>query len=306
MKAPRWEPQLLRRRACCAGCGSREIRKAATRRDGLEIWTCGRCKLGFVDPCPSPEQLERYYGSGYFRGERDFFQGEDYCQVRDRSVADRSVTGYAEIAERFPLKGRRILDVGCGSGALLACLRPHRPGRLVGLDTAPAPVAFGRSRYGLDLRCLSLEKAGFADGEFDLILMVDFLEHVASLPGLLRELARILERGGQLFVLTPNFWAMGKSGAAWIGFSKSFEHLQYFSPESLEILFGAVGLRMVAWWTAGLPVAMRPYPRQWPAGLHRICFPWVSLPNFFRRVRFGSLHVGSCVGHDLFAVLTKP
>ncbi|MCM8794461.1 MAG: class I SAM-dependent methyltransferase [Candidatus Omnitrophica bacterium] len=299
-----WGKELLVRLGRCAGCGCEESRPAVGREDGLQILECAACGLAYVDPRPSSEQLKEYYSSDYFQVKKDFFHGQDYCQARDQSVSSGTVTGYRQITAKLELEGKSILDVGCGSGALLESLKPHRPARLVGIDVAEHPLEFGRKRYGLELTCAALEKAGFAHETFDLLLMIDLIEHVENLPSFLREAMQVLRPAGKIFVLTPNYEAFRRAGSHWVELHKDFEHLQYFSRSSMAVLAGRAGLRLVDWWTEGLPVFLRPYPKRWLASLHRFLFPHISAGNLIRRIRYGYL-AGREGGHDLCVILQK-
>jgi 2-polyprenyl-3-methyl-5-hydroxy-6-metoxy-1,4-benzoquinol methylase len=160
-----------------------------------------------MDPLPSSEQISSYYDSAYFRGQKDFFAGSDYCETRDAGIVHKTVTGYEEVVSSFDIGGKSILDIGCASGALLKLLSSHNPAKLTGIDIAEYPILYGKDRYGLDLRCTSLEAAAFLTGSFDLILMIDIIEHIEALPSFLQEVKRVLRPSGSVFLITPNYHA---------------------------------------------------------------------------------------------------
>ena len=96
----------------------------------------------------------------------------------------------------------RALDVGCGDGRLTAHLDA---GELTGADVSA--VALGRARARLpDTRLVELEPDAplpLGDGEFDLVLLAETLEHVRDVQLLLSEVRRVLVPGGQLALTTP-------------------------------------------------------------------------------------------------------
>ncbi len=101
-----------------------------------------------------------------------------------------------------------VLDAGCGSGygaAHLACLGPGA--QVVGVDTSEEALAYARTHYTApNLRfersdCQALE---FAAGEFDLVVALEVIEHLAEPDAFLQQAGRILRPSGQLIVSTPN------------------------------------------------------------------------------------------------------
>jgi methionine biosynthesis protein MetW len=98
---------------------------------------------------------------------------------------------------------RRLLDVGCGRGAVASALR-DRCEQVFGLDADPEALAVA-SRRGVDVIEGDLnEPLPFDDATFDGALCLEVLEHVLRPDLLLREIARVLEPSAYLYVSTPN------------------------------------------------------------------------------------------------------
>ena len=111
-----------------------------------------------------------------------------------------------ELTQRHPIvaRARSVLDVGCGSGELLAALRA--PGRrLCGVEMSPEAVASLAER-GIEGRSVDLEvdRLPFDDGEFEVVLCYDVLEHVFAPGRLLGEIRRVLAPGGTALLCVPN------------------------------------------------------------------------------------------------------
>ena len=94
--------------------------------------------------------------------------------------------------------GTRLLEVGCGAGALLAVLGQEFPGvRLFGVDIEPKQLEFARAhleRSGVEATLVKADAMAlpFEDGSFDHVWMMWFLEHVFDPPAALREARRVL------------------------------------------------------------------------------------------------------------------
>ncbi len=100
----------------------------------------------------------------------------------------------------------RILDVGCGSGAMLEQLAAAGCQHLFGLDIAPpADSPSGITYCACDL---DAPRTPWPDAFFDLALSVEVFEHVENLGSLLAELGRLLAPGGHLLLTTPNVHAI--------------------------------------------------------------------------------------------------
>lgn len=100
--------------------------------------------------------------------------------------------------------GRALLDVGCGRGAVAAALAPrfHEVHGADGDEDALA-VAAGR---GVETRLVDLDHdpLPYEDARFDAVLCLEVVEHVRDPSALAREIARVLEPGGRLYLSTPN------------------------------------------------------------------------------------------------------
>ena len=108
-----------------------------------------------------------------------------------------------ETIARLVPQGARVLDLGCGDGALLAHLQATRGCTGYGIEIADANVLACVQR-GVDVIQLNLEEglAMFDDASFDVVLQIDTLQHLRNAETMLRETTRV----GKLGVIAfPNF-----------------------------------------------------------------------------------------------------
>jgi SAM-dependent methyltransferase len=146
----------------------------------------------------------------------------------------RAILGYLDRA-MGPGKDRRVLDVGCGAGNMAHHLAHY--GDVVGVDNNPRPLAVARER-GLDVREGLAEELPFEDETFDLVALLDTVEHVPDEGEMevFRECWRVLRPGGKLLVTAPAFmWLWSHNDVL------NDHHRRYTAPE-LRAKLSSVGL----------------------------------------------------------------
>ncbi len=172
--------------------------------------------------------------------------------------------------------GARVLEVGCGDGALLQYLIEQRGVRGVGVDIAPKAVACCRER-GLDVRLADARQplTAVVDGRFDYAVLSEVLEHLPDPEALLGELRELVDRA--LLVTIPNtgYWThrarllLGRFPLQWV--VSPGEHLRFWTATDFR------------WWAhqldfeirAAVPyVGVRGLRRLWPA-LFAAGYVWV-------------------------------
>jgi ubiquinone/menaquinone biosynthesis C-methylase UbiE len=139
--------------------------------------------------------------------------------------------------------GTRLLEVGCGVGAVLAVLGQEFPGvRLTGIDIEPKQLDFARGhleRTGVEATLLQADALAlpFADESFDHVWMMWFLEHVADPRAVLHEARRVLVSGGAITAIEVDY---------------STAHAEPSTP-AIEALFRAMvqGMDASGWSDAG-------------------------------------------------------
>jgi SAM-dependent methyltransferase len=138
------------------------------------------------------------------------------------------------------------LDLGCGDARLTLELRARR---IVGADVSRVALDRARPRVAQrDVELVELTPGAvlpFDDGEFDLVLLAETIEHVVDVQSLLSEARRVLKPGGELAVTTPAHGRRTGLGMLLRGFERSFDplspHVRFFSRRSLAALLDEMG-----------------------------------------------------------------
>ena len=155
------------------------------------------------------------------------------------------------------------LDLGGGDGRLGAQLHA---GRLVVADVSPAALERAGRRVP-HARLVETDPDAplpLGDGEFDLVLLADAIEHVRDVQLLLSEARRVLRPGGRLAVSTPAHGRLTALRLLVRGFESEFDplspHLRFLTARSLRRLLDALGFEPESLTRAGgdlLAVARR-------------------------------------------------
>jgi ubiquinone/menaquinone biosynthesis C-methylase UbiE len=109
-----------------------------------------------------------------------------------------------ETLARLTLRpGERLLDVGCGTGALLYALSQRHPGaQLSGVDPVPEMLAVARRRLPpeVELQAGWAERLPFESAQFDAVVSCNMFHYIREPAAALREIRRVLAPGGRLVI----------------------------------------------------------------------------------------------------------
>ncbi|MFM9872839.1 MAG: class I SAM-dependent methyltransferase [Fimbriimonadaceae bacterium] len=106
-----------------------------------------------------------------------------------------------------------LLDVGCGTGAVLNEL--EKRGQAVGIDLSHEALKFSKERGLNHLVYANAENLPFTDGQFDAVLSLDTIEHVPNHQAAAAEIYRVLKPGGVFVMNVPAFnWLWGPHDVA--------------------------------------------------------------------------------------------
>jgi SAM-dependent methyltransferase len=240
------------------------------RHFGVEgVWRvlhCGHCDRFWLDPAPEPSTLQAAYQDYYTHDEHprhdDVEPGgfEPWLKrvvpaarlgYRDRVGALARIAGLAvstfaplrTIGERAVLwleaqPGGRLLDVGCGSGELLARMR-SLGWDVAGVELDAEAARVARARSGADVH-VALDEV--EAGAFDAVVLDHVLEHLADAPATLAGCRHALRPGGRLALATPNpaSAARERFGASWLHWDPP-RHLELRGERALRGLVEACG-----------------------------------------------------------------
>jgi len=127
-----------------------------------------------------------------------------------------------------------LLDVGCGAGFWLnVAIEAGWDG--LGIDLSPDAIAFARDRLGLNVIAGRMQDRELPESTFDVITLLETIEHLFDPMAVLRQAHRVLRPGGLIAITTPNLNSLAFKflGQDWSILSPT-EHLYYFTERTIR------------------------------------------------------------------------
>ena len=266
-----WGPAPDPSASGCEFCGRED--RIATRYvfDAHRILRCRRCTFMWLDPRPSEDDLHAVYDEHYFRNP-GFFDGDesalygysDYEEERaDRCRAfDKLVGRIVDLIQGDDrLEGASLLDCGCGPGYLLE--RAHRRGFAVeGIERNSAAAAAVASRYGFPVHVGAL--LDYGEGQFDVVTMMDVIEHLHDPFAALRKVAELTKPGGLFVVSTMDSDSLVSriAGKRLEDFRRVREHLYFFTRHTMTGALERAGFEVLAVKSYGITLTLETLSRR--------------------------------------------
>ena len=248
----------------CPVCARATTQRLLYRKNNCDILRCEECGLGRTDAAgfdPASYYTGDYFEGGHSDGYADYLGAEPVLRSEFRQTVD--------LIRSLKPDGR-LLELGCAYGFFLAEAAPHYD--VTGIELAAEAAAFGRGR---GLRIVS----GVADeptlaglGMFDVIVMLDVIEHLPSPRETLALCDRHLNPGGIIVISTGDFGSLPAKllGSRWRLMTPP-QHLWFFTRTSMLRLGKSLGLQMERFehpWKT-VPLSLIAFQLGRMIGLHR-------------------------------------
>jgi len=211
---------------------------------------------------------------------------------KDRPHVARSYHRRLERVYRFAVPaGSRVLEIGCGTGDLLAALAPERG---VGVDFSPAMLAEARRRYpNLQFIEADAHDLSALEGTFDIIVLSDLLDDVWDVQALLDGLHRLCHPGTRVITnFFSRLWEIPLRVAAWLKLARPVLKQNWLTVADINNLFKLSDFRVIRTWQEVLcplpipvlgPLANRVLVRLW--GIRNLALSNVMIARPLRRQR---------------------
>lgn len=161
-----------------------------------QVVRCKSCGLQYVNPRPKSELII----DGYAAAEDHTFVAQNPQRIDTFGKALRQIFG--KLGQSGG-NGRTLLDIGSAGGAFLVAARDFgfKP---VGVEPSRWMADYGRRTYNVDIRDGILTDGMFPDASFDVISILDVIEHVPDPHSLIQLMHRLLKPDGYLLLSYPD------------------------------------------------------------------------------------------------------
>lgn len=161
----------------------------------------------------------------------------EYFVERENKNPDRKNISKIIISMLGDVKGKKILDAGCGASRD-ASLLAKAGARVTGVDISPKMLELAKKTCAgpdVELYMKDMQKTSFPDKEFDIIISIFSVAYKKNLADLLSEFKRVLKENGKLLIstvhpirkmmkYTKNYFETGKHWEKWENGMKTFNY----------------------------------------------------------------------------------
>ena len=231
----------------CNLCGSRSSKlwfkkEGALVKRKFNLVRCNKCGLVYVNPRLDLEESSKLYDQEYYEGKgfdpRE--EGKAYTDILEKEGSEEkkdgesnSVINLIKFLKPFE-NGQKLLDVGCGVGNFLRNAI-EKGYDCYGVDFSDDAAKMAR-KTGADVFCGEI---GEVKGEYDIITMMEVIEHHPNPKKFIADAYLRLKKGGMLVILTANVDAIvPKVKKEKWEYCIPEGHIYYFSPKTLKRYLG--------------------------------------------------------------------
>lgn len=223
----------------CSLCGSDKEFRLLSSHKGYDVLRCLTCGLVRIAPFPENTKLlyddEYFLQKGYEDYEKRFYK---YSDIFDEIFHER-----LKMINKYKTNGK-VLDIGCAHGFLLNYLQGHGF-ECSGLDISQYAVDYAQKKFNIPIKLGDINNMNYEAKEFDVIIMLDVIEHMPDPLKTLQILNKYLKDDGILIIQTPFDIYHWELAAKTILSGKKIEsvepsaipmHLYFFTPNTFKNL----------------------------------------------------------------------
>lgn len=223
----------------CFVCGSDSLRELGRYYEHHQLVKCNSCGFVFNQKIPTNEELNEHY-SQYSYGSEGYLS----------PITIKSYNLLLDEFERYR-NSNRILDIGCGRGWFLQEAR-KRGWEVFGTEYSDKAVEICE-KSGVKMKQGKLDASEFDNHDFDVITSFEVIEHINNPNEDLKEINKLLRKGGLFYCTTPNFDSLMryylKEQYNVIDYP---EHLSYYTKRTLKKVVEQNGFEMVNFLSTGI------------------------------------------------------
>jgi 2-polyprenyl-3-methyl-5-hydroxy-6-metoxy-1,4-benzoquinol methylase len=260
----------------CNVCGSTRVKHKFKLTEKLEVFSCGNCRVEFMHPQLSDEEINELYSEAYYKswGISGETENESSKQMKIATFLLR-----LEQIQKY-IRNGNILDVGCATGYFLEAAQSlgYTP---YGIELSEYSATLAKKKFGDNaIYNGTLETNTFKPGTFQVITMFDLIEHVRVPVETLSSAGELLDANGILVITTPDNSSFSNKvmGKKWTHYKK--EHFYYFNLPSLDLISKKSGFEIIYSEKSKKALNIDYLHTQWNTYQHWLFTPLINLTHF--------------------------
>lgn len=278
----------------CHVCRSEKIVPWGSK-NGYALWRCNDCDLRFV--APMPISTSEVYGEDYFEGAKEGFGYVNYEEDKEPMIP--AFNTYLERIRAETGKAGKLLDVGAATGFFVG-IATKKGFNASGIELSAHAAEKGR-QLGRNIRTGTLANEA---GNYDIVTMLDLIEHLTDPRADLFKAAALLPVGGVLVINTPDAGSLfsGMLGLRWHLVCPP-EHLYYFNRRNLARLLTECGFEIRTVTTIGKSFTLK--------YVFKTLYKWTklsvfdALAGFLSRPRLSHISIPINLYDNMFVLARK-
>jgi 2-polyprenyl-3-methyl-5-hydroxy-6-metoxy-1,4-benzoquinol methylase len=236
----------------CPACESPKAKKKYSK-NSFTFLECEGCKTVYTNPRPTADLLGKFYSSSvnYAYWNKYIFPASE--QTRRQKIVVPRVEKILEYCKKYQSTTSSLLEVGAGFGTFCEELASRKVfKRIVAVEPSPTLAETCRKR-GVETIELPIEKVNLSEEEkFDVVVNFEVIEHLFSPKDFLLQCKRQMKPGALFVVSCPNGQGFDVITLKEKSNTIDHEHLNYFNPHSIELLFKSNGFDVLEILTPGV------------------------------------------------------
>ena len=192
-----------------------------------------------------------FYGKQYWLDHQQEKLGLPNIFQRSRNDLTERNLHWLKALLKYRLPAVDVLELGCSHGSFVALLQ-QAGYHATGLELSPWVADFGRDTFNVPILVGPIETQNLLPASFDVIALMDVLEHLSDPQATLQRCLKLLKPDGVLLIQTPQF-KEGMSHEGMVGDNHPFlsllqpkEHLYLFSDRSVTECFNRLGAEYIS------------------------------------------------------------
>lgn len=229
-----YKPNLLEDRKKCPLCKNKNILFIFKKRGGT-YFICKNCELIFLNPVFTDKNLIKYY--------KNLHDAQSKVTLKEKKFYSRIYLSGIQMINKFAKKKDYAFDIGCSNGLFLDLLKKHGWNNTHGQELNKKEAEVAKKNH----KIFSEEISSMKDyGIYNLATLWDVIEHIKDGENFLKQIHKLLNKKGYLFIQTPNV----KSLAASIMHEKcnvfdGLAHVNLYNFKNLDTLAKISGFKKI-------------------------------------------------------------